>query len=69
MSKRSQRPSNDDPEQDQYEQYDDSDEPGFQRIRSNTGKTPNIKSDRRQQAKEWGRMHAKFHKQRKSNKP
>ncbi len=39
--------------------------PTFERIRKSTGKTPTIKDDRRQQGKEWGRMHNKFHKQRK----
>ncbi len=69
MSNSPKHSDNNDPEDDKYEQYEDANEPAFQRIRSNIGKTPNIKSDRRQQAKEWGRMHAKFHKQRKSNKP
>ena len=56
-----------DPEPDDTEEYpeEDAEEPGFQRIRRSTGKTPTIKDDRRQQRKEWGRMHSKFSKQRK----
>jgi hypothetical protein len=40
------------------------DGPGFERIRRSGDKKPTPKGDRRQQDKEWGKMHSKFSKQR-----
>jgi len=52
------------------EQRDEQDEPLFQPLKKQTGKPQTLKGDRRQQAKEWGRAHHKFHKQRaKTGKP
>jgi hypothetical protein len=53
-------------EADSSDYYEDAfeEEAGFERIRSNTGKTSNIKNDRRQQEKVWGKEIAKYHKQR-----
>jgi hypothetical protein len=46
------------------EAWDDNQEPTFERLRKQSGKTQTVKSDRRQQDKEWGRATSKFHKQR-----
>ena len=56
-----------------FDQWDEQDEPDFQPLRKQTGKPQTTKDSRRQQAKEWGRAHNKFHKQRRRageyNKP
>jgi hypothetical protein len=45
--------------------WDDEEAPAhFERLRKQTGKPATVKSDRRQQEKEWGRAIDKFHKQR-----
>jgi hypothetical protein len=45
--------------------WDDEEEPQtFERVRKQTGKALTVKSDRRQQEKEWGRAISKFHKER-----
>ena len=49
---------------DDFEQWDEQDEPGFQPLRKQTGKPQTTKDSRRQQSKEWGRAHNKLHKQR-----
>ena len=58
---------------DDSEQWEEGDEPGFQPLRKQTGKAQTTKDSRRQQAKEWGRAVNKFHKQRRRageyNKP
>jgi hypothetical protein len=50
----------DDDRDDAHEQ----DEPTFQRVRKQTGKTTTLKGDRRQASKEFGKRINKFHKQR-----
>ena len=51
-----------------YELPDDDmlqdDEPQFQRLRKQTGKPLNQKDARKQESKEWGRKHNKYHKER-----
>jgi|GEM_PF-2453914 len=54
----------DDQDEQRYD-VDEEVEPGFERIRRNTGKTLNPKQDRRQQDKEWGKAINKHHKDRK----
>lgn len=49
---------------DDIDQWDEQDEPAFQPLKKQTGKTQTTKDSRRQQAKEWGRSIHKFHKQR-----
>ena len=49
---------------DDSEQGDEPDEPGFQPLRKQSGKPQTTKDSRRQQAKEWGRAVNKYHKQR-----
>ena len=44
--------------------WDDGDEPTFQRLRKQSGKPQTIKDGRKQEAKEFGRAINKFHKQR-----
>ena len=53
------------------ETWDDQEEPEtYQPLRKQTGKAATLKDARRQQSKEWGREHHKYHKQRaKSGKP
>ena len=46
---------------------DEQDEPTFQRLKKQTGKTQTPKGDRRQHEKEWGRAISKFLKQHKKN--
>lgn len=60
MSQKHQMP--DDP--DTGELADEADELQFQRLRKQSGKPLNHKDVRKQEAKQWGRMHNKFHKQR-----
>ncbi len=50
----------DDDHDDVYEQ----DEPTFQRVRKQTGKTATLKEDWRQASKEFGKRINKFHKER-----
>ena len=58
---------------DDFEQEDELEEPGFQPLRKQSGKPQTTKDSRRQQAKEWGRAVNKYHKQRRRageyNKP
>jgi hypothetical protein len=58
---------------DDSEQWSDQEEPSFQRVRKQSGKSQTVKDSRRQQAKEWGKAINKFHKQRRRageyNKP
>jgi hypothetical protein len=42
----------------------DQDEPTFQRLKKQTGKTTTLKEDRRQASKEFGKRINKFHKER-----
>ena len=46
------------------EDWDDTDEPTFQRLRKQTGKPVTIKESRKQDSKEFGRAINKFHKER-----
>jgi dephospho-CoA kinase len=50
----------DDDSHDIYEQ----EEPAFQRLKKQTGKTTTLKDDRRQASKEFGKRINKFHKER-----
>ena len=58
---------------DDSEQMDEQEEPGFQPLRKQSGKPQTTKDSRRQQSKEWGRAVNKYHKQRRRagdyNKP
>jgi hypothetical protein len=58
---------------DDSEQWSDQEEPSFQRVRKQSGKSQTLKDSRRQQAKEWGKAINKFQKQRRRageyNKP
>jgi hypothetical protein len=55
------------------EEWNEQDEPTFERLRKQTGKPQTLKNDRRQQGKEWGKAVNKYHKQRRRageyNKP
>lgn len=52
--------------EDEFEDEYEQDEPNFQRLRKQTGKT--VKGgDRRQQQKEWGKAVNKYHKERRRN--
>ena len=58
---------------DDFEQDDEQEQPGFQPLRKQSGKPQTTKDSRRQQSKEWGRAVNKYHKQRRRagdyNKP
>lgn len=47
-----------------HEDWDEQDEPTFERVRKQTGKPVTAKASRKQEAKEFGRTINKFHKQR-----
>jgi hypothetical protein len=49
---------------DQLDDAYDQDEPTFQRLKKQTGKTTTLKEDRRQASKEFGKRINKFHKER-----
>jgi hypothetical protein len=49
---------------DDYNDISEQDEPTFQRVRKQTGKSTTFKEDRRQAAKEFGKRINKFHKER-----
>ena len=46
------------------EDWDDQDEPTFQRVRKQSGKPQTVKDSRKQGAKEFGRAVNKYHKER-----
>lgn len=46
------------------EDWDEQDEPNFQRLRKQSGKPQTLKDSRKQEGKEFGRAINKFHKQR-----
>ena len=47
--------------------FDDEDEPTFQRLRKHVGKDMSLNEDRRQANKEFGKRVNKFHKERRRN--
>ena len=47
-----------------FEDWDDQDEPSFQRLRKQSGKPVSVKETRKQEAKEFGRAINKFFKER-----
>jgi hypothetical protein len=49
---------------DDYDDIAEQDEPTFERVRKQTGKSTTLKEDRRQAAKEFGKRINKFHKER-----
>ena len=52
------------PRNDDFEDWDEQDEPSFQRLRKQSGKPLSIKETRKQDAKQFGRAINKFHKER-----
>ena len=47
-----------------FEDWDEQDEPSFERLRKQSGKPMSLKDTRKQGAKEFGRAINKFHKER-----
>ena len=47
-----------------YEDWEDQDEPNFQRVRKQSGKTLSVKENRKQESKEFGRAVNKYFKER-----
>lgn len=47
-----------------FDDWDDHDEPSFQRLRKQSGKPLSVKEARKQDSKEFGRAINKFHKER-----
>ena len=54
----------DKPRNHDFEDWDDQDEPSFQRLRKQSGKPRSVKETRKQESKEFGRAINKFHKER-----
>jgi hypothetical protein len=52
------------PQNHDFEDRDEQDEPSFQRLRKQSGKPLSVKEARKQDAKDFGRAINKFHKER-----